>query len=140
MMLFQMSRKYALTLVAMIHIARQEEGRSIQAAELMAFMGSERRYLEPVLQSLTRGGVIKGLRGPMGGYQLARAANEISMLDVLECVNTTEVGPDRDLGLNADAAALLEPIFPQLVSHFQENLRRVTLADFLVSAEALRAA
>jgi DNA-binding IscR family transcriptional regulator len=48
------------------------------------------RHLEPVLQALVRDGILKGIRGPQGGYALARERNRIPADDILR-----EPGPPR---------------------------------------------
>ena len=49
-----------------------------------------RRYFEVPLQALRRAGLLEGVRGPSGGYRLARPAAEISVLDILRALEPPE--------------------------------------------------
>ena len=58
--------------------------------------GLPRRYLEQVLQQLVRAGILKGVRGPRGGYRLARERRRVSVGEVVRVVQGLEepVGED----------------------------------------------
>jgi Rrf2 family transcriptional regulator, iron-sulfur cluster assembly transcription factor len=66
-----LSRKGLLAIAAVVDVALQRDGRPVSAKTLTARHGLPPRYLETVLQSLARDGILKGLRGPHGGYYLA---------------------------------------------------------------------
>ena len=53
------------------------------------------RHLEPVLQALVRMGILKGIRGPRGGYELARERRRITADDILRAAGTIEDASDR---------------------------------------------
>jgi hypothetical protein len=65
-------RKGLLAIAAVVDVALQTDGRPISAKTLTTRHGLPRRHLESVLQSLVRDGILKGIRGPQGGYELAR--------------------------------------------------------------------
>ena len=48
------------------------------------------RHLEPVLQALVRHGILKGIRGPRGGYELAREQHRITADDILRAAGTVD--------------------------------------------------
>ena len=56
--------------------------------------GIPQRYLEPVLQELVRHGILIGVRGPSGGYRLARERNRISLGDIVRTVRGLETAQD----------------------------------------------
>lgn len=58
----------------------------ISAAALAAFHGVSKSYLLKHLQSLSGAGILSTTPGPAGGYQLARAARDISLLDIVLAV------------------------------------------------------
>lgn len=60
-----------------------EPGRAIRTAELQDRCGGSRAYLEAVLSTLAREGLILSIRGRAGGFRLAHAADEISFADVI---------------------------------------------------------
>ena len=71
-MMLRLSRKTLLALEAVIDIAFNARPEPVQAKEITARQGVPQRYLEQVMQQLVRAGVLKGVRGPRGGYRLAR--------------------------------------------------------------------
>ena len=65
-------RKGLLAIAAVVDVALQTEERPISAKTLATRHCLPPRHLESVLQSLVRVGILKGIRGPHGGYELAR--------------------------------------------------------------------
>src|SRR3977135_1242447 len=64
-------RKGVLAIAAVIDIALNARGRPVAAKALAHRHRLPPRHLEPVLQALVRHGILKGVRGPRGGYELA---------------------------------------------------------------------
>jgi hypothetical protein len=61
-------RKGLLAIAVVVDVALQTDGRPISAKTFAMRHGLPPRHLELVLQSLVRGGILKGIRGPHGGY------------------------------------------------------------------------
>src|SRR6516225_2050682 len=76
-------RKGALAIAAVIDIAINARGRPVAAKSLATRHRLPPRHLEPVLQALVRHGILKGTRGPRGGYELAREQRRITADDIL---------------------------------------------------------
>ena len=57
------------------------------AAEVADRLGVARRGLEPVLQSLSRAGLLDSVRGPRGGYRLARPLHEIAVAEAITAID-----------------------------------------------------
>lgn len=76
-------RSAQLALQAALWLALKPEGTSYRVREIAAGLGVPATYLAKVLQSLTRSGLLRGVRGPGGGVQLARPAREMRLWDVL---------------------------------------------------------
>lgn len=79
------TQKARYALHVMLHLARREgasTANAIAEAERIP-----RKYLEHVMSSLKSKGLVTGKRGPSGGYVLARAADRISVADVLRAVD-----------------------------------------------------
>jgi len=84
------SRKGVLAIAAVIDVALNANSRPVSARALAARHRLPPRHLEPVLQALVRDGILKGIRGPHGGYELARDRNRISANDILRAATTAE--------------------------------------------------
>jgi Rrf2 family transcriptional regulator, iron-sulfur cluster assembly transcription factor len=80
-------RKAVLSVAAVIDVAMQEDGQPISAKTLAA---RPPRHLEPVLHALVRCGILKGIRGPRGGYELARERLRVTANDILRAAGTVE--------------------------------------------------
>src|SRR5215472_10222259 len=83
-------RKGLLAIAAVIDVALHEGHQPVVAKALAHRHRLPPRHLEPVLQALVRQGVLKGIRGPRGGYQLGREPRRITAEDVLRAIGTAE--------------------------------------------------
>ncbi|MES2473613.1 MAG: Rrf2 family transcriptional regulator [Pseudomonadota bacterium] len=102
--MLKLSRKTLLALEAVIDIAFNARPEPVQAKEITARQGVPQRYLEQVMQQLVRAGILKGVRGPRGGYRLARERRRISVGDVVRVAESIEDDeekhtPRSDLGM-----------------------------------------
>ncbi len=81
------SSKTEYGLVALIELAGiHASGGVLQVAEIAARQGIPDRYLEQMLTSLRRGGILRSIRGPRGGYQLVRRPAEVAVAEVVQCL------------------------------------------------------
>ncbi len=85
-----MSRKGILAIAAVIDIALNSEVRPVSAKALASRHGLPPRHLEPVLQALVHEGILRGVRGPRGGYELGRNTDSITANEILRAAGTVE--------------------------------------------------
>jgi Rrf2 family transcriptional regulator, iron-sulfur cluster assembly transcription factor len=133
-------RKGVLAIAAVIDIALHSGGRPVAARALAARHSLPPRHLEPVLQALVRQGILRGIRGPRGGYELATEPRRISADDILRAAGTAE---DAEDGAPADSHLLSRVVVPaleQAEQAFSAALARITVEDLTHSAEGLRMA
>jgi Rrf2 family protein len=98
-----LSRKGLLAIAAVVDVALQTDGRFISAKTLAKRHGLPPRHLEAVLQSLVRSGILKGVRGPHGGYRLAAQPHGVTVNDILRAAGK-------------DDAAVASPVAVSLVA------------------------
>ena len=79
--------RYAVT--AMMDIALHEKVGPVTLADISQCQGISLSYLEQLFSKLRRSGLVKGVRGPGGGYRLAKPAQDISMADIIDSVDET---------------------------------------------------
>jgi Rrf2 family transcriptional regulator, iron-sulfur cluster assembly transcription factor len=84
--------------LAVVDVATQGHGRAISTKTLAARHGLPPRHLEPVLQALVRCGILRGIRGPHGGYELARDRRRVFANDILRAAGTVEDGGESHTG------------------------------------------
>jgi Rrf2 family protein len=129
-------RKGVLAVAAVIDVAMQERGHPISAKTLAARHGLPPRHLEPVLQALVRCGILKGIRGPRGGYELAREGKRVTANDILRAAGTVE---DNDLP-HAASELLNKVVLPALAGAEQEfgvALARINVEDMARDAQGV---
>jgi len=129
-MMLRLSRKTLLALEAVIDIAFNARPEPVQAKEITARQGVPQRYLEQVMQQLVRAGILKGVRGPRGGYRLARERRRISVGDVVRVAESIEDGeeekirPRSDLGLR-----IVAPLIQTLQDDIMAQLDAISIED-----------
>jgi Rrf2 family protein len=133
-----LSRKGLLAIAAVIDVAIYGLGRPVSAKALAARHNLPARHLEPVLQELVRIGILKGIRGPRGGYELARELRRITADDILRAAGTIEEG---EQAANAGSPLLEQVVMPavgQAERAFSTALARINLDELVRRAEPLR--
>ena len=133
-----LSRKGLLAIAAVIDVALHGRGRPVSAKALAARHSLPARHLEPVLQALVRVGILKGIRGPRGGYELARERRRITADDILRAAGTIE---DSDETAAAHSSLLNDVVIPavgQAEQAFSAALSRINVDDLTRRAEPLR--
>jgi len=131
-----LSHKGVLAIAAVIDVAMQARGHPISAKALAARHGLPPRHLEPVLQALVRDGILKGIRGPRGGYELARDRRQVTANDILRAAGTVEENDP----LPADSELVNRVVIPALANaehEFGVALSRINIEDMARSAEGL---
>ena len=120
---------YALTFLA--HLARERPGRSVPSHEVAREEGIPERFTLKALGPLVRAGVLRGTRGPNGGYVLAREPKHITLLEVIEAVDGPVRGDHQPVGDGTGAALdrQLQAVCDEAAGLARERLAKVTLAD-----------
>jgi Rrf2 family protein len=133
-------RKGILAIAAVIDIAMNARGRPVAAKALAARHHLPPRHLEPVLQALVRDGILKGIRGPRGGYEIAREHRRITADDILRAADTANEEGDPPAGGSPLLAHVVVPALAEAEQSFSTALRRISIEDLIRLAEAKRAA
>jgi Rrf2 family transcriptional regulator, iron-sulfur cluster assembly transcription factor len=131
-------RKGALAIAAVIDIALNARGRPVAAKALATRHRLPPRHLEPVLQALVRHGILKGTRGPRGGYELAREQRRITADDILRASGAAEEINGAPLANSALLSKVVMPALGEAEHAFSAALARINVEDLARSAAALR--
>jgi Rrf2 family transcriptional regulator, iron-sulfur cluster assembly transcription factor len=129
-------RKAALAVAAVIDVALQEHGQPVSAKALAAHHGLPPRHLEPVLQALVRCGILKGIRGPHGGYELARERRRVTADEILRAAGTVEDDGEPHAGSDLLQRVVL-PALAAAEHEFGTALSRINVEDMTRDAQAL---
>jgi Rrf2 family iron-sulfur cluster assembly transcriptional regulator len=123
--------RYAVT--AMMDLALHEKARPVTLADISHYQGISLSYLEQLFAKLRKEGLVSGVRGPGGGYRLARPSSEISIAEVVAAINGDEEhvfkgeAPDEP---NNDRE-MLEVMWSDLSGKIHEFLDHITLDEFV---------
>ena len=128
-------RKGLLAVAAVVDVALNARERPVSARKLAARHNLPPRHLEPVLQALVHEGIFNGVRGPRGGYELAREKKRISVADILRAVGSVE--DDAAPGSRILEQAVL-PAIAEAERAFTAALSRLSLDEIARRAEPLR--
>jgi len=126
--------KYALR--ALIGLARAQPGRATGTADLAAGQAIPKKFLEQILLTLKRHGIVRSLRGAAGGYVLARAPGEITFLEVLRLIDgpiaplpcLSKTAYERCMDCPDEAACAVRRAFAQVADATRDVLSRTTIA------------
>jgi Rrf2 family protein len=130
--------KGLLAIAAVVDVAMHGGGRPVSAKTLAARHALPARHLEPVLQALVRVGILKGIRGPRGGYELARERRRITADEILRAAGTIEESSETKHASSALLTGVVIPAVAQAERAFAMALGRINLDELVRRAEPLK--
>lgn len=127
--MLRLTRKTLFAVEAVLDIAYYGRLEPVQAKEITQRQGVPQRYLEQAMQHLVHNGVLKGVRGPRGGYTLARERRRITVGEIVRLVSELEAPEEgaasqSDLGLK-----VISPLWRDATGRFMDELSAVTIED-----------
>ncbi len=138
--MLKLSRKTLLALEAVIDIAFNARPEPVQAKEITARQGVPQRYLEQVMQQLVRGGVLKGVRGPRGGYRLAKERRRITVGEVVRIAESLEDGEESETATPRSelGTRIVTPLIAKLQDEVMEKLDAISIEDLCAAGARCR--
>ena len=131
------SKKLALAVEAVVDIAYHGTAEPVQSQDIGRRLNLPRRYLEQVMQQLVKAGILKGVRGPRGGYRLARERRRISVADVVAVVDANEAEPST-ISTSELGEQVMAPFWAGHERAALARLDSVTIEDLCREAEKSR--
>ena len=118
-----------LAIAAVEDISRNQIHARVTAPALAERLGTPKRHLESTLQALVHAHLLKGGRGPRGGYIIwpGRAGATIAIAEIVDCVAALSIEPTAPRG--AKTAASIGAAIATLAEPFASALKTTTLAD-----------
>lgn len=123
------TRKLMHAVEAVLDIAYHASDAPVQSKDIADRQGVPRRYLEQVLQQLVRADILRGVRGPRGGYRLARERRRILLGEVVRVVAEIERAEGEDEEGSELGRRVLRPIWDELEEEAIRRLDRITVED-----------
>lgn len=130
----RLSTKGRYAVMAMVDLATQSTGQPIALADVADRQEISLSYLEQLFGKLRRGGLVKSVRGPGGGYLLSRTAAETRVSDIIlavdEPIKATRCSPGSPEGCKSNKSrCLTHDLWEELGNHIYLYLSSVSLED-----------
>jgi len=133
----------ALAIHATALIAGKSSAGGMTVTALAGLLRGSEAHLHKVMQRLVRHGIVQSRRGPKGGFELGRAAAQITILEIYEAVD----GPLKTHGCllgrpvcPPGAHCVLGNLTQSVARQMRHYMSSSTLADIMLSPELLAAA
>lgn len=131
------SKKLFYAVEAVLYIAYNGGQGPISGRDIAARQNLPPRYLEQLMQKLVRGGILRGVRGPHGGYLLARERRRVTIGDICELLSEGEKEEDSaTFGSTPLGTQVVQPVWETAHQQMMQHLRSVNLADLCEQASA----
>ena len=132
----KLSTKGRYAVMAMADLSAHSRGSPVALAEIAERQEISLSYLEQLFGRLRKGGLVKSVRGPGGGYLLSRPNSQIRVSDVIMAVDepilTTRCTPGAPTGCQQDnGRCLTHDLWQELGNHIYLYLSSISLADVL---------
>ena len=122
-------RKSALAIAAVTDVALNARMGALSGKALAKSLHLPSRHLEPLLQALTREGILKAVRGPHGGYVLAREQRRITAADILRAAGTLDDESEEPVSGSALIVGVVGRALAKAENAFLASLSRISVED-----------
>jgi len=138
--MLKLSKKLLFAIEAVLDIAYNAGSQPVQSREITQRQGIPRRYLEQVLQQLVRADILAGVRGPKGGYRLARERRRISVGDISRVVRAMETAanPIEEPAGSQLGHKVVRPLWLELEDEVMNRLNSISIEDLCLRAHGAR--
>jgi Rrf2 family protein len=134
--MIKLSKKMLFAIEAVLDIAYHAGGEPVQSREITRRQGIPRRYLEQTLQHLVRNHILTGVRGPKGGYRLARERRRITVGEIVRVVRDLEAAEDATVELPGSdlGRQVVRPLWNEMREEVMAKLDNLTVDDLCTRA------
>ncbi len=131
-----LSRRSLLAIAAVVDIALHSRPSPVAAKALASRHKLPPRHLETLLQGLVHAKILKGVRGPRGGYELARERRRISVGEIVRTSTSLSTADPDDVGSRSKLLEkVVEPAVRKAGESFLANLDAITVEQLCEEAE-----
>ena len=129
--LINISEAASLALHGLVLIAKNQPMR-MNVKTLSLELNASQTHLAKVFQNLSKAGLVKSLRGPSGGFELNKPAEEISFLEIYETIESKIVLDDCPLGKNhcVFQSCIFDNELNRISADIYETFKKMRLSDF----------
>lgn len=127
--MLKLPKKMLFAIEAVVDIAYHAGSQPVQSQDITRRQGIPRRYLEQALQQLVRAKVLTGVRGPKGGYNLARERRRISIGDIVQVMNNINKMDDpieNNMGSSL-TQTVIRPLWQNVETEMMIRLNKISI-------------
>lgn len=134
----ELSCKSEYAILALLELASQyQNGEPLQIRQIAAQQNIPDRYLEQLLATLRRGGILRSQRGSKGGYLLSREPWKISIYEVLICLEGFDIrNSEEEVKPKTPDSSVIEEVWQEARQAANVVLQNYTLADLCEKRDA----
>ena len=136
--MLKFSKKLLYAIEAVVDIAYNSSGEPVQIRDVTNRQGVPQRYLEQVMQQLVKAGILKGIRGPRGGYLLARERSKICVGDVARVVmamgEKEKSNKSEQLAAGPIGKQVIQPLWSEFQTEILLMMDKVTVEELTTRA------
>gem|GEM_PF-425274 len=139
----QVTRAGEYAIIGLLYLAKQPADRTVMIDEISEKERIPKSFLAKIFQSLAKGGFVLSHRGAGGGFSLAKPADEINLLQILNCIESAfalqkcvTIDPECVVSHDRLTSCALCGVFAEAQSRVNEVFVRTTLQDLLKPQDA----
>jgi Rrf2 family protein len=132
----RLSSKSEYALLALVYLARQEEGQRVTVENIAKAQGIPRQFLEQILLALKHARYVRSTQGQRGGYCLAKPAGKIALAEIVRLLDGP-IAPTDSVSRYFYASTPIERekrlvrLFREIRNMVARKLEQTTVADVL---------
>jgi Rrf2 family protein len=122
---------------AVLDLAERYGQGPVQSEAIAKRQGVSEAYLDQLLSLLRRGGLVRSVRGPRGGHELAKPASEITLTQVLSALEGSFLPSGPESGRDLPSVQVQQELWQRVREEAQKVLDGTTVHDLLERQRAL---
>ena len=138
--MLRLTRASVYAVHALVFMAGRRQTRSIPSHHIARARGIPEKFLLKLLKNLAQSGVLRSVRGPGGGYRLARTPVDISLLEILQAMDDPILGQATVASDETDPELdrRLEEIWEEAALNLRQHFASVNLSSLATKPKGAR--
>ena len=133
--MLRLSKKMFYATEAVLHLSYEAGTDPVSGRDIAKRQGLPPRYLEPILQQLVHANILRGVRGPKGGYLLAKERRRISVADICDVIRTMDGLDEEEFRQTPLSREIAYPIYQQMQQALSNQLAEMDMAGLCEQAK-----
>lgn len=134
--MLRLSKKMFYAVEAVLYIAYNSKSDPISSKDIAERQGLPPRYLEQIMQKLVRANILRGVRGPKGGYVLARERRRVTIADICDVIREMDQLDVEHLQKTSLGRGIVYPLYQEMEQHLHNQTLELTIAQLCERAAA----